>query len=147
VFAPKLRRVTELEGAVTTLLLSIARASSLFRDAAVALKDDPAWSSVAWPHVAANEFNLQRDDPNSRLTLQGSLHGELVDGRVAEWQLDVLRDGDSAWVVERSLYVWPPEGDVPSRSDLPDVRCSDSRELADRLPALVEELLHLQLPR
>jgi hypothetical protein len=135
--------VTETEYVVTALLLSIARASELLRKTAFALREEPGWSEVTYS-MSVGEFNLHLPDPNERLALQGSLQAHLSDGRDVQWELEIARSGDSGWLVERSLYVYPPASDVPSRRDLPDNRPSGSADLAANLPQLVEEWLSVR---
>jgi hypothetical protein len=134
--------VTDTERVVTALLLSIARASELLRKRAFSLKEDSAWSNVTYS-MGVGEFNLHLPDPNERLALQGNLHAHLSDGREVQWELEISRSGHSGWLVERSVYVWMPDVEAPSRRDLPDARRPGSAELASELPQLVEELLSL----
>ena len=134
------------EQIVTDLLIAIARAQGVLREAHAELEKDPVWSDLTYG-LSPGEYNLSRDDPNARLRLSGWLCGQLANVGQVEWQVEVFRPGEgSGWIVDRWVNTWLPEREPPELARLPDVECTTSAQLASELPRLVAELLTLAPP-
>ena len=127
------------EQVVTGLLVALRTVDRILAERTGELMLDPEWSGVTFEL----EVTEMIEGSDSRLGFWGYVDGEKARVGGFGWIFDVLRDGNG-WTIDRSLNLNANTTRYQETvAELPRVICADTRELRDRLPGLVSELLEL----